>query len=173
MWPDIYGLHKQRLAVLLQSEQPCTANLLPDASQPVLLPLLPGRLCITALAIRTYTASVSLAQVLPISVWPLLMSQSRHLLIQYDAADIMYISVDRMKCCRWTGAAAVGVCLMFFAITSLVDPGVVTSDNAAFHHALYQHDEVTSTQKDCRTCNLSRPARSKHCPICKRYACPD
>lgn len=168
----MHGLHKQRLAVLLQSEQPFTANLLPDTSRPVLLPLLPGRLCITSLAIRTYMASVSFAQVLPISVWPLLISPSRHFLNQSDAADIIYSLVDRTMCCRWTGAAAVGVCLMSFAITSLTNPGVVTKDNEDFHHALYQYDEVTSTQKDCRTCNLSRPARSKHCPICKRYADP-
>lgn len=71
---------------------------------------------------------------------------------------------------RWTGAGVLGICLIFFARTSLSDPGVITKDNEAFHRALYQYDEVTSTQKDCRTCALSRPARSKHCPICNRYS---
>lgn len=70
--------------------------------------------------------------------------------------------------CRWSGAAVMGICLLFFAITSLVDPGIVTDQNQAFHQALYAYDEVTSTQKDCTTCHLSRPARSKHCPICTR-----
>ena len=76
---------------------------------------------------------------------------------------------QHMMYCRWSGAGVLGICLLCFATTSLSDPGVVTKDNEAFHHALYQYDEVTSTQKDCRTCALSRPARSKHCPICNRY----
>ena len=54
-------------------------------------------------------------------------------------------------------------------ITSYVDPGVVTKDNEAFHCSLYAYDDVTNTQKDCETCHISRPARSKHCRICNRY----
>ena len=70
--------------------------------------------------------------------------------------------------CRWTGAAALGVCLLLMGVTSYVDPGTVTEDNEAFHCSLYAYDDVTNTQKECETCDIKRPARSKHCKICNR-----
>ncbi|KAA6424267.1 MAG: putative S-acyltransferase [Trebouxia sp. A1-2] len=69
---------------------------------------------------------------------------------------------------QWTGAAVLGMCLLLMGVTSYVDPGVVTKDNEAFHCSLYAYDDVTNTQKDCETCHISRPARSKHCRICNR-----
>lgn len=69
---------------------------------------------------------------------------------------------------QYTGAGALGVCLLAFAITSSVDAGVVTRDTEAFHQSLYAYDEVTNTQKDCETCRIRKPARSKHCKVCNR-----
>ncbi|DBB03919.1 TPA: hypothetical protein ACH3X1_013001 [Trebouxia sp. C0004] len=60
------------------------------------------------------------------------------------------------------------MCLLLMGITSYVDPGVVTKDSENFHCSLYAYDDVTNTQKDCETCHISRPARSKHCRICNR-----
>ena len=59
-----------------------------------------------------------------------------------------------------------GVCMLFFGATSAVDPGVITKENEQHHQARYPYDDVTNTQKDCDTCHVSKPARSKHCRIC-------
>ena len=62
-----------------------------------------------------------------------------------------------------------GVCLLCFGVTSAIDPGTVTKENQEFYQALYPYDDVTNTEKECNTCHVSKPARSKHCRICKRY----
>lgn len=69
---------------------------------------------------------------------------------------------------QWTGAGVLGVCLLCFGVTSAIDPGTVTKENQEFYQALYPYDDVTNTEKECNTCHVSKPARSKHCRICKR-----
>ena len=71
--------------------------------------------------------------------------------------------------CRWTGAGVIGICLLMFGMTAAVDPGLVTKQNEVYHQSLYPYDDVTNTQKDCQTCNIVRPARAKHCNVCKGY----
>lgn len=69
------------------------------------------------------------------------------------------------------GTALVLLVLVFFSLTCFVDPGIITKDNVHNHLALYP---PTTTQvggqgfslfppRDCPTCNLPKPARSKHC----------
>ncbi len=70
---------------------------------------------------------------------------------------------------RWTGSAAVGVCLAFFLAASLADPGYITPHNAHAHQHLYPCDgALFEPGAECWTCGLEKPARSKHCNACGR-----
>ncbi|TAQ85460.1 hypothetical protein B7494_g6204 [Chlorociboria aeruginascens] len=48
------------------------------------------------------------------------------------------------------------------------DPGYITPTNHANHMSLYPYDfTLYHPGQSCRTCHLLKPARSKHCSICK------
>ncbi len=66
---------------------------------------------------------------------------------------------------RYTGTAAVVVCLVTFLVASISDPGVVTEANLG-HYLQCPYDGVTNKLKVCATCKLQRPARAKHCGAC-------
>lgn len=68
---------------------------------------------------------------------------------------------------RYTGTASVVLCLAFFLAASIGDPGFVTKSNLQ-HHLQTPYDDITNKRKICRTCDLQRPARAKHCNICGR-----
>ncbi|KAI9836485.1 MAG: palmitoyltransferase swf1 [Thelocarpon superellum] len=56
---------------------------------------------------------------------------------------------------------------IYLAVTS--DPGVITPANHAAAMRLYPYDYIMFRPGlRCVTCNLLKPARSKHCRICKR-----
>ncbi|GIL72191.1 hypothetical protein Vretimale_331 [Volvox reticuliferus] len=70
-----------------------------------------------------------------------------------------------------TGSASVIASLALFLAASLSDPGTVRphppADLAAWHR-LYPLDGAIFPAKQCPTCHLMRPARSKHCRVCNR-----
>ncbi|XP_010279466.1 PREDICTED: probable protein S-acyltransferase 17 isoform X2 [Nelumbo nucifera] len=69
---------------------------------------------------------------------------------------------------RYTSLLAVGVGVLLFLLTSFSDPGTVTAKNVSKYLTAYPYDNAIYTQKECRTCKIPKPARSKHCNICDR-----
>jgi palmitoyltransferase ZDHHC4 len=54
----------------------------------------------------------------------------------------------------------------FFA-ASLSDPGHLDSGSSSRAAEKWPLDHILYDRKQCRTCLIERPARSKHCPVCK------
>lgn len=63
-------------------------------------------------------------------------------------------------------AAAVGILL--FLLTSFTDPGTIKAENVSQYLAAYPYDNIIFSEKECSTCKIPKPARSKHCSICDR-----
>ncbi|XP_063790798.1 palmitoyltransferase ZDHHC4 [Pseudophryne corroboree] len=61
----------------------------------------------------------------------------------------------------------ISVNLYLFYKCCTVDPGTVTKQNEALCTQVYEYDEVLFLHgKKCPTCQLLKPARSKHCGVC-------
>ncbi|KAL6777535.1 hypothetical protein ACKKBF_B21850 [Auxenochlorella protothecoides x Auxenochlorella symbiontica] len=58
--------------------------------------------------------------------------------------------------------------LVFFVLASWTDPGVVTPENVEQYNRQYRLDGVLYQPRTCATCNIPKPARSKHCRVCNR-----
>ncbi|XVE89765.1 hypothetical protein DITRI_Ditri20bG0021300 [Diplodiscus trichospermus] len=69
---------------------------------------------------------------------------------------------------RYTSLLAVGIGILLFLLTSFSDPGTVKADNVSLYLSAYPCDNIIYTEKECSTCKLPKPARSKHCSICNR-----
>lgn len=59
--------------------------------------------------------------------------------------------------------------LVFFVLASWTDPGIVTPENVEQYSRQYRLDGVLYQPRTCATCNIPKPARSKHCRVCNRY----
>ncbi|KZV21605.1 putative protein S-acyltransferase 17-like [Dorcoceras hygrometricum] len=69
---------------------------------------------------------------------------------------------------RYTSFLAVGVAILLFLLTSFSDPGTVSSANFSQYISAYPYDNIIFSEKECSTCKIPKPARSKHCSICNR-----
>ncbi|XP_057952296.1 probable protein S-acyltransferase 17 [Malania oleifera] len=69
---------------------------------------------------------------------------------------------------RYTSLLAVSVGVLLFLLTSFSDPGTVRADNVSHYLSAYPYDNVIYSEKECSTCKIPKPARSKHCSICDR-----
>ena len=57
--------------------------------------------------------------------------------------------------------------LFIFVLASFCDPGVITAANL-HRFSRVPYDKVLYEPRFCRTCQVPRPARSKHCVICNK-----
>ncbi|KAH8816105.1 DHHC palmitoyltransferase-domain-containing protein [Xylogone sp. PMI_703] len=56
----------------------------------------------------------------------------------------------------------------FLYLSMYTDPGIITPENHSHYMTLYPYDyTIFYPGETCRTCHLLKPARSKHCSICK------
>ncbi|KAF5746978.1 DHHC-type zinc finger family protein isoform 1 [Tripterygium wilfordii] len=69
---------------------------------------------------------------------------------------------------RYTSFLAGGVGILLFLLTSFSDPGTVKAENVSQYISVYPYDNIIYTEKECSTCKIPKPARSKHCSICDR-----
>ncbi|XP_048424534.1 probable protein S-acyltransferase 17 isoform X2 [Pyrus x bretschneideri] len=69
---------------------------------------------------------------------------------------------------RYASLFAVGVGVLLFLLASFSDPGTVKADNVSLYLSAYPYDNIIYSEKDCSTCKIPKPARSKHCSICDR-----
>ena len=60
--------------------------------------------------------------------------------------------------------ALLTVNMIFFAVSSWSDPGLIDKANHERYAKTYAYDNVMyKTHNNCRTCQFTKPARSKHC----------
>ncbi|KAF8401579.1 hypothetical protein HHK36_012524 [Tetracentron sinense] len=69
---------------------------------------------------------------------------------------------------RYTSLLAVCVGVLLFLLTSFSDPGTVKAENISQFLSAYPYDNIIYKEKECSTCKIPKPARSKHCSICDR-----
>ncbi|VFQ60462.1 unnamed protein product [Cuscuta campestris] len=78
------------------------------------------------------------------------------------------ISIHIICIFRYTSLLAVSVGVLLFLLTSFSDPGTVKAENVSQYLSAYPYDNIIFSEKECTTCKIRKPARSKHCSICGR-----
>ncbi|KAK0602648.1 hypothetical protein LWI29_035654 [Acer saccharum] len=69
---------------------------------------------------------------------------------------------------RYLSLLGIAIGVVLFLLTSYTDPGTVNAENVSQYIAAYPYDNMIYTEKECSTCKILKPARSKHCSICDR-----
>ncbi|KAK9691834.1 hypothetical protein RND81_09G223000 [Saponaria officinalis] len=69
---------------------------------------------------------------------------------------------------RYISIVAIGVGVILFLLTSFSDPGMVKAENVSQYISAYPYDNVIYSERECSTCKIPKPARSKHCSVCDR-----
>ncbi|XP_016044567.1 palmitoyltransferase ZDHHC4 [Erinaceus europaeus] len=99
-----------------------------------------------------------------------------HLILQ--GATYTEYSWEIFGCCRELGFSLgclllpyllLAVSMAFFTLTCVTDPGTITTANELQFLCVYEFDGVMFPQDvRCPTCDVRKPARSKHCSLCDR-----
>lgn len=70
---------------------------------------------------------------------------------------------------KFTVVVTVAMPYGFLWLACAADPGFIGKDNMDYHMSLFPYDYANFHPGNvCRTCNMLKPARSKHCSLCKR-----
>ena len=74
---------------------------------------------------------------------------------------LSYFDSFNMYCT--TAYILITISFTLFTICSYRDPGVVTKDNVSNFLGIYEPDGLFYLEQQCNTCDIVKPARSKHC----------